>query len=126
MTIIDFVCRRDAFNLSRLLERGCDPNFTEDSGGVTGLHYAAEKNDFKTAALLINAGANIFETTLLDGLTPLETACLHKNWEVAELLASQHQYYYYLTHFFYHVIPWLDHGIQGSLNYSGYCDQVAV
>ena len=68
-----------------LLERGCDPNYCEDSALVTPLHFAAQANALDVVTLLVTAGANLQSKTQ-DGYTPLDIAKMHGHNEMVKLL----------------------------------------
>jgi uncharacterized protein len=56
-----------------------------DGGGLTALVFAAREGDLESARLLIEAGADVNQTTYF-GWTPLLTAAYNRNYRIGELL----------------------------------------
>lgn len=56
-----------------------------DGGGLTALVFAAREGDLESAQLLIEAGADVNQTTYF-GWTPLLTAAYNRNYRIGELL----------------------------------------
>ncbi len=53
--------------------------------GTTALHWAAERDDLETAAMLVRAGANVRAANRY-GVTPLSLACTNGSGAMIELL----------------------------------------
>jgi len=74
-----------------LLQRGADPNLTEDSDGWTALHYAAFKNRPRIIRLLLKHGANLHAYSSIYDMsrTPLELAVRYCRRRAARVLYSE-------------------------------------
>ena len=59
---------------------------TKSASGLTVLHYAARKGDFKTAHILVQNRANVHAESTTDGLTPLYYAAMGDHFKVSGLL----------------------------------------
>ncbi len=55
-------------------------------GGMTALHYAARDGRTDVAALLLEAGADVNQTTAGDGSTPLLVAIINGNFDLAMMM----------------------------------------
>lgn len=82
------VARGNVNNVEVLLRRGGDPN-TELLYGHTLLHVAAENQSQAIASVLLDAGASVNRQTCLVLFTPLMSAAVKGNVEIAELLLSR-------------------------------------
>ncbi len=78
--------KRDHAAIQAFLEKHADVNSPQPDG-MTALHWAAYQDDFETAKLLVNAGANVKAENRY-GVTPLSLACLNGNAELVELLLN--------------------------------------
>ena len=85
---IEAVKRGDASVVAVLLRRR--PDLVEFAGdyGKTGLHWAAETDQFETARILLDTGADI-ESKTSWGATPLDWAATMGSARVADLLLSR-------------------------------------
>ena len=69
----------------RLLGEGADPNWQNEYGGRTALHWACYNNHHQTLTILINSNANInIKDSNKD--TPLHYACSNGSFECVPLL----------------------------------------
>ena len=60
-------------------------NQVKDGGGITPLVFAAREGDLETVKVLVEAGANVNQTTNY-GWTPLLTATQNKNYKIGKYL----------------------------------------
>ncbi len=76
--------------LRLLLERGADPNLTDDkSGRRNALHFAGELGTPEIARILLDHGADALAKTRATQKTPLHIAIEHKQFEIAKLLLEK-------------------------------------
>ena len=75
--LADAAKKRDKATIRALLEQHVDVNTPQDDG-TTALHWAAERDDLETAAMLVRAGANVKAANRY-GVTPLSLACTNGN-----------------------------------------------
>ena len=73
LRLVEAVENGDMEAVRSLLEQRVDVNASQ-ADGATALHWAAHRDDQKTAELLMGAGANV-NTTNAYGITPLSLAC---------------------------------------------------
>lgn len=59
-----------------------------DGGGLTALVYAARQGDLETVKVLVEAGADVNQTTKY-GWTPLLTATQNRNYKIAQFLLER-------------------------------------
>ena len=71
--IIDAAKSNDSKLMKQLLEVGIDPNFTEDTEGITPLHFAILHHSLEVIPLLIESGANIYAQSVC-GEPPIDLA----------------------------------------------------
>lgn len=83
--VADAAQRGDLEAVQGLLRQGADPNAAQNDG-MTGLHWAASRNDTELARALLYAGATVRAATRLGGYAPLHLASRAGHAEVAELL----------------------------------------
>lgn len=86
MDLIDAIISNDAQKVRELLEKGIDPNQTDDWAMVTPLHYAAFNDRLEIAKLLIAAGAEVNARDRIDNETPLDVAKTQGHKEMIKLL----------------------------------------
>ena len=83
--VADAAQRGDLEAVQGLLRQGADPNAAQNDG-MTGLHWAASRNDTELARALLYAGATVRAATRLGGYAPLHLASRAGHAEVAEVL----------------------------------------
>lgn len=83
--VADAAERGDLEAVQGLLRQGADPNAAQNDG-MTGLHWAASRNDTELARALLYAGATVRAATRLGGYAPLHLASRAGHAEVAEVL----------------------------------------
>lgn len=88
LTLINAVIANDADTVNELLNAGIDPNDVLDEANITPLHYAAQNDSLLVVPLLIEAGADLYALTEPEGLTPLELAIMHGNYQVTQILLA--------------------------------------
>lgn len=92
LTPLQISCRDGHAAITELLlQRGADPNLTEDYDGWTALHYAAFKNRPRIIRLLLKYGANLHAYSSIYAMsrTPLELAVRYRRRRAAQLLYSE-------------------------------------
>src|SRR5579872_841560 len=82
--LVDAVKNGDKAAIQTLLAQHVDLS-AADTDGATALHWAARRDDLKTAGALIRGGANV-KTANRYGVTPLSLACVNGNAAMVELL----------------------------------------
>lgn len=87
--IIDAAQNNDVVRMKQLLEAGENPNFLEDSFGITPLHFAILHRSVAVIPLLIAAGADIHAMTTA-GEKPIDLAVELEYSEIVELLIKVH------------------------------------
>ena len=83
--VADAAMQGDRAAVKALLQQGGDVNAAQGDG-MTGLHWAAMKNDAELAQMLVYAGANVKATTRLGSNTPLVIASRNGNAPVVQVL----------------------------------------
>jgi len=83
--VADAAMQGDRAAVKALLQQGGDVNAAQGDG-MTGLHWAAMKNDAELAQMLVYAGANVKATTRLGSNTPLVVASRNGNAPVVQVL----------------------------------------
>ena len=83
--VADAAMQGDRAAVKALLQQGGDVNAAQGDG-MTGLHWAAMKNDAELAQMLVYAGANVKATTRLGSNTPLVIAARNGNAPVVHVL----------------------------------------
>ncbi|MBI1873332.1 MAG: ankyrin repeat domain-containing protein [Acidobacteria bacterium] len=83
--VADAVMRGDRDSVRALLQQGADVNAPQ-ADGMTALHWAAERGDADTAAMLLYAGANAAAVTRIGHYTPLHLASKSGSAPVVEAL----------------------------------------
>ena len=83
--VADAAERGDLGAVQGLLRQGADPNAAQNDG-MTGLHWAASRNDMEMARALLYAGATVRAATRLGGYAPLHLASRAGHAEVVEVL----------------------------------------
>ena len=83
--VADAAMQGDRAAVKALLQQGGDVNAAQGDG-MTGLHWAAMKNDAELAQMLVYAGANVKATTRLGANTPLVIASRNGNAPVVHVL----------------------------------------
>ena len=83
--VADAAERGDLAAVQALLREGADPNAAQNDG-MTGLHWAASRNDVETARALLYAGATVRVATRLGGYAPLHLASRAGHAEVVDVL----------------------------------------
>ncbi len=78
----------DAFAVRRLLSADASLIHATDECRKTPLHWAAEKNHYEIAEMLLDAGAEL-EATTSWGATPLDWAATMGSAQVADLLLAR-------------------------------------
>eukprot|EP00930_Biecheleria_cincta_P086069 TRINITY_DN75433_c0_g1_i1.p1 TRINITY_DN75433_c0_g1~~TRINITY_DN75433_c0_g1_i1.p1 ORF type:complete len:366 (-),score=76.90 TRINITY_DN75433_c0_g1_i1:84-1067(-) len=87
--LIDAVKHGDVERVRQLLERQCfDVNHEEGKSASAPLHWAADKGHTETAALLLDAGADVKQLDA-DGRTALHWAAIAGNAKTAALLVEK-------------------------------------
>ena len=85
MPMISAAIANNVEQLSQLITKGLDPNFVEDTDGITPLHYAAQYDCLEAVMCLIAAGAKVDAITI-DGYSPFDIANINKSFRVLEFL----------------------------------------
>ena len=85
MPIISAAIENNVEQLSLLIAKGYDPNFTEDGDGATPLHHAAQNDCLEAVMCLVTAGAKVGAITV-DGYSPFDIANINKSFRVLEFL----------------------------------------
>lgn len=83
--VADAAERSDHAALRALLKRRADVDASQ-ADGMTALHWAAHRDDLRTARLLTSARVSV---TNRFGITPLSLACQNGNTEMVELLLER-------------------------------------
>lgn len=78
---------QDMDELTSLLDQGADVNST-DASGATALHWAANKNNYDMAVLLIEKGADPDIKDSSFGATPINWAAFDGSLDIVMLLAE--------------------------------------
>lgn len=87
MDLIEAIIDNDVIKVTKILERGINPNEYHDEVQLTPLHFAVQSNAVDVVILLITAGADIdLETE--DELTAIDIARNNKNEEMLNLLSK--------------------------------------
>lgn len=102
---IEAIRQQHTVRVAAYLMAGVDPNFVEDSDGITPLHHAVQFDNSDVVEMLIIAGADIFAVSPCEPYTPIEIACLNHNWTVAALLGHHQQFLYLLCMIAYNLGP---------------------
>lgn len=87
-SILQSVRDGDAFAVRRLLSADASLVHATDEGLKTPLHWAAEKNHYEIAEMLLDAGADL-EATTSWGATPFDWAATMGSTRVADLLLAR-------------------------------------
>ena len=82
--LADAAKKLDKAAVRALLDQHVDVNASQVDG-TTALHWAAERDDLETAAMLVRAGANVKAANRY-GVTPLSLACTNGSGPMIELL----------------------------------------
>jgi uncharacterized protein len=85
--VADAAMQGDKAGVRTLLKQGVDVNVAHGDG-MTALHWAAYKDDFEMAQMLIAAGANVGATTRINSMTPLFWAAQNGNAALIQALAK--------------------------------------
>ena len=83
--IADAAMKSDLAAIRTLIKQGADVNAARGDG-MSGLHWAAEKNHAEIASLLVYAGANTAAVTRIGQYTPLHVAARAASPAVVEVL----------------------------------------
>ncbi len=85
--VADAAEKSDRSGIERLLKEHADVNAPQ-ADGMTALHWAALRDNFEAAKLLIGSNANIAAANQY-GVTPLSLACQNGSTQIVELLLDR-------------------------------------
>ena len=84
--LVDAIMQGDVAQVSALLDAGASPQLALDSANVTPLHFAAQGEDARIVAMLLERGASKQAKTHPDGQTPRDIALMHAHHDMLSML----------------------------------------